>query len=804
LTASGGGEASSANRPLTAASSGWPAGLPFPLTPFIGRQRELAEVAGLLTASRLVTLTGAGGVGKTRLAVEVAAVACADDGSGFGDGAGFADLSAVLDPALLPGAVARSVGIEERAGADLPERLVRVLRGQRRLLVIDNCEHLRAACADLVTSVLSHCPGVTVLATSRASLGVPGEVTWRVPSLSFPWPENPPAAEQLEGFEAVALFLARARAARPGLAVGPDDTLAVTSICYRLDGIPLALELAAARAGAMSLAEIAARLTGCMELLAAPGAGPARHQTLRASVEWSHQLLSRPERAVFRRLAVFAGGCTLEAAEAVCAQPDSQVPVGQPEVAGLLASLVDRSLVQADHTPAGSRYRLFEVIRAFAAEQLDAAGELEAARERHASYYTEFTEVAKEQVFGPRLAEWARRLDPETGNLRAARAWCRQDPARSAVGLRLAAAAFGYWQIYGRLSEAADWLQTELAAVGGPEEARGLALTGLGLLYCLFGDPGRGRDTFRAGIECLQRTTDRHDEGRTWSRLGQALAMCGDTDGALAACDRAIALGRETGDSWVEAAALWGRGFALALAREPGRARPAAEAAVEMFGLTADPRLRAYAQLTVGDCLTQEGRAGEAVAVLREAIEVLESFPDRWAVLRGVCQLAEACAADGDWPRAGMVLGVVETLTERTGGRPHGFSRLDLHAVTARTCAALGAAWEATRSAGRVLGRGDQITAALWPRAAGDASGDSGRTGRDGLPLTPREREIAGLIAAGLTNRQIGARLFIAERTVDTHVQRILAKLGCDRRAQVAALVTAVGTGTKPSGEAPG
>jgi DNA-binding CsgD family transcriptional regulator len=281
--------------------------------------------------------------------------------------------------------------------------------------------------------------------------------------------------------------------------------------------------------------------------------------------------------------------------------------------------------------------------------------------------------------------------------------------------------------------------------------------------------------------------------------LAQALAICGDTAGALAACDQAIAIARATSDAWVEAAALWRSAFALALAREPGRARSLAEAGVGMFGLTADPRLRAYTLLTVGDCLTQEGRPGEAIAVLREAVAVLESFPDRWAVLRGVCLLAEACAADGDWPRAGMVLGVIETLAERTGGRPHGFTRLDLDEVTARTTAALGAAWEATRSAGRILGRGDQVTAALWPPAAGNADGDRGEGG-DSLPLTPREREIAGLIAAGLTNKQIGARLYIAERTVDTHVGRILAKLGCATRAQVAAVVTAVGAGAKRPG----
>jgi DNA-binding CsgD family transcriptional regulator/tetratricopeptide (TPR) repeat protein len=508
---------------------------------------------------------------------------------------------------------------------------------------------------------------------------------------------------------------------------------------------------------------------------------------------------------VFRRLAVFVGGWTLEAAEAVCALP-TRAPgpapglrgVGHGDVAGLLASLVDRSLVQAEHTPAASRYRLLEVIRAFAAEQLAESGELAEARKRHALYYTEFCEQARAQQYGPHLAVWARRVDPETGNLRAARAWCGENPAQSTLGLRLAAAAYGYWHIYGRLSEGVDWLESELATDGGPDRARATALSGLGLLYCFRGQPERGRDVFPASIEYFRRAGDPSGQARAWTNLAQSLAICGDTDGALRACDRGIVLAREAGDPWSEAAALWRSGFALALAGSPGRARSLAEAGLALSLVTGDTRLRAYIQLAIGDCLTQEGRPSDAVTVLRDAIKVVESLPDRWALLRGVCLLAEACAADGDWPRTAMVLGVIDTLAERTGGRPDGFTRADPAALVTRTSAALGAAWQAARSAGRVLGRGDQITAALWPAASAGAPDSPG----DELPLTQREREVASLIASGLTNRQIGARLFIAERTVDTHVGRILAKLGCATRAQVAALVTAAAAGvTVPPNE---
>jgi non-specific serine/threonine protein kinase len=730
-----------------------------------------------VAASRLVTLTGAGGVGKTRLAVEVAAMVA----PGLDDGASFIDLSAVMDPALLPDAVARGLGVEDRVGTDLVERLVRVLRGQQRLLLIDNCEHLRAGCADLATEVLSQCPGVVVLAASREPLRVPGEVTWRVPSLAFPWPHRPPAAADLEGFEAAVLFLARARAARPGLVVGPGDVAAVTSICFHLDGIPLALELAAARAGALSLQEIAARLTGCMELLARTGAGPARQQTLRASVEWSHQLLSERERAVFRRLAVFAGGWPLEAAETVCSLP----PAEQGEIAGLLAGLVDKSLVQADHTPGGSRYRLLEVIRAFASERLAEAGELEQVRERHASYYTDLAERATADVWGPGMTGWVPRMDQEADNLRAARRWCARDPARAGTGLRLAAGVWGYWFILGRLVEAAAWLEEALARQGGPGHVQAVALNGLGLIACFTGEPERGRDLLSASIECFQRSPGGRDEGRVWANLCYARALCGDAAGAAEAYDHALALARRDGDAWVEAAALWRMGFGLALAGDVVRARTLAAAGAGLFSKTGDSRLHAYTLATVGECLTREGQPAEAIAVLREALGVFEKLPERVGLLRTAIWLAKACAAAGDWPRAATLLGVVDMLSERIGGQPYAFMQAGLDAVAARGPAELGPAWQPARQAGQVLGRGDQITAALWPHG----KRESAPAAASGLPLTRREREIAELIAQGLTNRQIGTRLFIAERTVDTHVGRILAKLGCASRAQVAAII---------------
>lgn len=788
----GGASPASATRSSAAARSGWPSGLPVPLTPFVGRERERGEVAALVAANRLVTLVGAGGVGKTRLAIEVAAELAAS----FGDGADLIDLSAVTDAALLPGAVARGLGLEERAGAGLEERMLRVLGGQHRLLVIDNCEHLRPACADLVTTVLSSCPGIVALATSRQGLQVPGEVIWRVPSLAFPWPERTPALTDLEGFEAVALFLARARAACPGLCVGAAEAEAVTSICFVLDGIPLALELAGARAGALSLREIAERLTGCFELLGRSGIGPARHQTLRASVEWSHHLLSEHERVLFRRLAVFVGGWPLEAAEAVCAAP----PLSHGQIAGLLAALVDKSLVQVGQTAAGGQYHLLEVIRAYAGERLAESGEADQARARHGAYYVELAERAGTEILGAGLEAWLHRLDQETGNLRAARTWCAEDPARAGLGLCLAAGLWSYWHPRGQLREAADWLQDALGRGGGPDRARAAVLGALGLIASFQGEQERAMDLLAASIKCAQRCGYQHGEGRALTSLSQARALSGDAEGAAECCERALDVARHASDAWVEGSALFRFGIAKALTGDIAGAKLLAVASIGVFSRTGDRRLRGYGQMVLADCLTREGNAAEAIDVLRNAIEFFEALPERWALLRAAGLLAEACGALGDWPRTAILLGVVDALSDRTGGQPFTHTQNGLNVLRAQARDQLGPALDAAREAGRLLGRGDHIAAALWPAAHHEREAAA----TTGLPLTTREREIAELITHGLTNRQIAARLFIAERTVDTHVGRILAKLGCTSRAQVAAIITATRLARGPGGAVAG
>ena len=761
-------------RPVPAGRA-WPPGLPMPLTGLVGRERELAEIAQLLEGNRLVTLVGAGGIGKTRLAIEEAAVMAPL----FPDGVDLVELSNVADPALLWTAVARVIGIEERADADLVQRLMRILRLQSRLLVLDNCEHLAAACAAAATQLLGSCPGLRILATGRVGLGVPGEIRWRVPSLTFPWPEHPPLLDQLDSFGAVSLFVDRARAARPGLVIRPADVGALSLICFRLDGIPLALELAAARVSALTISEIAERLDDRFTLLNRRAGGPARHQTLRASVDWSHQLLSKPERALLRRLAVFAGGWSLSAAEAVCVGP----PVEPGQAAPLLAALVDKSLVQAEDSATGTRYRLLAAIEAFSSEQLAMCGEAEAVQSRHGTYFAELGEHTVSRLHGEHQDLWACRIDQEQANLRAARLWCAADPARVGLGLRMASGLWDYWLIRGLLEEGAAWLQDVLQRAAGPAAARADALTGLAVMNSLRGNSESVGELFAASIALYEQIDDRQGQARALALLGFWLASQDDC-GAAEALERALVLAGQSQDRYFAAFSLLMAAMGASVTGNTSLARTRAVRSTCLFTEISDSRGTGYAQCVLADCLINDGDPVEGLAILRACSGVFEALGDRWGLLISAGSMALAHAALGDWAQAAFALGVADSLRERIGGRPFHGVQAAIDAVATKTVAELGTEITSQRQAGMAAGRGDHIAAAL--RAARETASQPPPQQQE--VLTPREHEITELIAAGLTNRQIAERLFIALRTVDTHVGHILAKLGCSNRSQVAAL----------------
>ncbi|MEU7427487.1 BTAD domain-containing putative transcriptional regulator [Streptomyces sp. NPDC040750] len=519
--------------------------LPVPATELIGRERETAEVEELLARGGLVTLTGAGGCGKTRLALAVAA----RRGGDFRDGACFVDLAGLAEPDLLTEAVAAALELRLPAFGGGREALLARLGDREALLVLDNCEHLIDACAALASQVVARCPGVLVLATSREALRSYGERTFRVPSLSLPDPRRLPSVPELGRFASVRLFVERAADVAPGFRLTSENAAAVAQICFRLDGMPLALELAAARVSVLAPRQIADRLDDTLSLLGRGSRrGVTRQETLLATLEWSHRLLDEEERRLFRRLAVFAGGFSLAAAEEV----GGDGPRGTP-VLDLLGRLADKSLVGVEPRSDEVRYRLLETVRQYAAERLRAAGELAAAEAGHRRFYLALAEARdREQPTGVSGAA-SLELEADYGNLRAAlRSLLRHEPESA---LRLAVALRSYWPERGRLAEGRRWLDDTLAAApeSSPERAR--ALMGRAVLAIRLGDGSELEEIAEQIVGIHRRRPDPAALAYVHCQQAVLLWMRGTWDGARAALDRARVLAREAGEPSVLAVA---------------------------------------------------------------------------------------------------------------------------------------------------------------------------------------------------------------------------------------------------------
>ena len=467
-----------------------PNNLPLELSSFVGRDREVAKIEALLAEHRLLTLTGPGGSGKTRLALAVASEVL----EAFEDGAWLVELAPLSDPNLVPQAVTSALGVRETPGTTLVDSLRAHLHLRGTLLVLDNCEHLIASCASLAETLLRHCPHLRILATSRESFRVSGETIFTVPPLSLPDPHRLPDADSFSHYEAARLFVDRAKGVKPDFALTEGNALAVAQICYRLDGIPLAIELAAARTRVLSVEQISERLKESFGLLSGGGrTAMAHHGTLGATMDWSHDLLSEEEKVLFRRLSVFAGGFTLEAAEAV----GSGGGIEEGEVLDLLTSLVDKSLVVFEERQDGTvRYRLLETVRQYASEKLERSREEDEVGSRHALFFLALAEEVEPKINTAGRLRWLERLENEHDNLRAALAWSRAEGTRGETSLQLVAALFWFWFHSGYFSEGRGWLCGALATAEGTGErpapaspaARGKALCGAGLLAWMQGD----------------------------------------------------------------------------------------------------------------------------------------------------------------------------------------------------------------------------------------------------------------------------------------------------------------------------
>jgi non-specific serine/threonine protein kinase len=643
--------------------------VPLPLTRFIGRTRELAEVKRLLRLTRLLTLTGPGGCGKTRLALHLAA----DLAEEFPDGVWFVELASLADPALVAQTVAALWGIREAADHPLTETLADTLRNKQALLILDNCEHLVAACAEVTAILLPRCPELRIMATSRESLNVAGETVWLVPSLSLPDPQHAPSLEDLRQSEAIRLFLDRAAAVAPTFTLTPHNAQAVAAVCQRLDGIPLALELAAARVKVLSVAQIAERLQVGFRLLttSSPTAIP-RHQTLRATIDWSYSLLTKAERVLFRRLAVFAGGFSLEAVEAVCAGSGLE----RDEILEVLARLVDKSLVVGVEQGAQMRYRLLETMRHYGQEQLHSSAELATLQERHSAFFLRVAEAIEPKLHTAERQVWQPDLEREYDNLRAALAWSQTVEGHHEPGLRLAGALWWFWFHRGFWSEGRRWLEDLLASEPGPAEARAKAVLGAGWLAFAQDDLVQARAHLEESVRLWRKAQEIHGLGYALTFLSQVVQVQGDHRLGRSLAEEGLALLRESGDAFGLCIALIDLGNVLR-AEDDALAQPWYEEAILLLRKTGDAWALAMPLRHLGDAAFRRGDTEQAIALYQESLTLCKQTGEKWFTSRGFENLAGVIGMQGDFQRAARLFGAAEALREVIGApvmayyRPH-------------------------------------------------------------------------------------------------------------------------------------
>jgi predicted ATPase/class 3 adenylate cyclase/DNA-binding CsgD family transcriptional regulator len=761
--------------------------LPLQPTPLIGREKEVSEVCERLSRPevRLLTLMGAGGTGKTRLGLQAAAELTAE----FEDGVFFVSLAAIRDPELVVPATAGTLGVKEAGGQPLLESLEYYLDAKHILLMADNFEQVLEA-APMVSEMLSSAPNLKVLATSRIPLRLYGEHEYSVPPLALPDPEQPPPVERLTHYEAVRLFVERAQAAKADFSVTNDNAPAVTEICYRLDGLPLAIELAAARIKVLSPQKMLGRLTNPLKLLTGGARDlPERQRTLRSTIEWSYGLLEEGEKMLFARLSVFAGGCTLEAIEAIC-NAEGDVPM---DVLDAVESLVDKSLLrQEEGVGAEPRFYMLETIHEYAREKLEESEEAEELRRLHAQYFLSLAEEAKPKINEAERDLWQSRLETEHGNLRAALRWA-MDSEDSSTALRLADAIFWFWFHRGYWKEGRGWLEEALGlpAASRPTAERAEALTGVGILAWLQGDHDVARSRLEESVALCRNIQYRYGLVQSLHFLSMEMLGQGDTTAARSMAEESVEIAR-TGDSGFDLAiVLANLGLAAHTQNDYAVARSVLRECIETCREIGDNWLLSLPYRHLGYMELRDGNYEQATALFKEGLSALGDVKEKWFVARAVETLAISSAMQGDYVRAARLFGAGETLREAVGASVQEFYRPDYdRGVVAAREGIDGATWEEARAQGRAMTLEEAIEYALSreestpPAASAFEEPPVGST--QPAALTRREREVAELVGQGLTSRQIASELHISEHTVDKHVANILRKLNLHSREHVA------------------
>jgi len=746
---------------------------------FVGRTRSLAAVKRLLAKTRLVTLTGAGGVGKTRLALHLGHTLRRV----YPDGVWLVELAALDDPALLAPTLAKTLGVRDWNNRPVIEVLTGYLADRQLLLILDNCEHLAQACAVVVHRLLTAAPGLRIITTSRRPLDSEGEHILLVPSLSLPAPEAALTMREAHRYEAIALFADRAAEACPGFTVGPDNLASVVELCRKLDGIPLAIELAAARMPTLSVEQIRDRLNDRFDLLAkaSPAASP-RHQTLRAAIAWSFELCSLAERRLWARASVFAGEVGLDAAEEVCAGEG----ITRAEVLGLLSGLLDESiLARRETTPSGpGRYQMLDTIRAYGGEYLCAVGEHARLRRRHCAWLLALAERCTIEWWGPAQLEWMARLSAEHANLRAALEFCVTEHEVQ-LGFRLVSGLRFYWVACWLLTEVRQWVSRLERLDPQPTVEHGLAVWVAGWAAIHQGEPAVAAASARRCNELSQQLRDDQVTAHAIHLSAEVAFTQGDLAGARALYSQAR-------DAFCQLAAInvpaaktlvMSGLVASMVASVDGRADDAVRYAEESMQVTAtDNEKWAYScGLTVlGLALWQRGQAHEAIPRLRESLAIKQTFNDLFGLGLTFDILAWCLTAVGDYEQAARAFGAADRIWPLIGVQLLGSPPLIAHRrhneATAR--AALGSVrFEANRRAGA---QDDAI------RQDRDNSAAGKRGNTVPAPLTRREWEVATLVAKGMSNKDIAMTLSITQRTAEGYIENLLAKLGLTSRTQIA------------------
>ena len=807
--------------------------MPQELSSFVGRERELDELRSLVPGSRLLTLIGPGGIGKTRLVLRVLGLLAND----FPDGARFVELADLADPDMVVPRVAAAVGVTEEQGRPLLDTLVGALASRRLLLAIDNCEHLVEACARACRYLLAAAPDLRILATSREPLRIAGEAVWPVPPLPVAVnPADPRAPHCEHAPDAARLFTERAVAALPTFTVSAEVAQQVTGLCAALDGIPLAIELAAARVRTLSVEQISARLAADRFGLLTTGdrTAPRRQQTLRDAIDWSHDLLTGPEQVLLRRLSVFAG-FSLEMAEQVCGEDG----IRASDVLDLLGALMDKSLVVREPEALGqARYRLLDTIRQYAAEKLAAAGEAPGYRRRHLDYVLTVTERNFHVGMAIAPASWEdrvdvfRRYDVDAGNLWLALGQCLADDDLAA-GMRMCTAVRPAWLVRGEYRLGSRWLEGFLSAPGAagvPPGIRGAALTGYAQLV-LSTDPAAAEKLASDGLRLSRDAGDDYWTGAALNVLSEVAVHTGRTDEAEALATEAMSIARAAGDTWGEGYSLGILAAVAGLRQDLGRARDLATASIAIMRSIDHAWGAARAELGLGDLAQLTGehvdarqRYAAALAILREinarpelarclvglarvamslgeqaearqhlaeSILLCRTTGNRIGVARALEAFGTLASMEGDPERAVLLVAAASALRKASGLPPLPESRVKRYLAPASLLGedAVARCW----ARGRQLTAEAAIELAIRPRAgeAGAdpaAPGDGARVAAD--PLSAREREVAALVASGRSNKDIARELFISPATVAKHIANIMGKLGFRSRAQIATWIT--------------